>query len=287
MQPEDMVSVCSSNEVDDTVHSEPTEQQPNANQEAQAKKRRKVRANARMEVKVEQPEETPQKATKPKKTAKKGTKPKTTKKKEGRVVRTEQAEQEDAYYDADEEEWYDDDWYGDWYGDWHGMETKTTQPEADTYPWGMWNLITDELKLEEDPNVIHDVCVALQAQHINLPWQLKQAPRSMLDKLFPVESQSRQLFVVLHTQEYLMRKSEAESSGHSSYAKAMNRMVREQTKARHADTHQETSSDDDAGTVTKYEHYKAMQTYHLENIPQAHTIKVEKMEPYAKRAKSG
>ena len=63
----------------------------------------------------------------------------------------------------------------------------------------MWNLITEDIKLEEDLNVIHDVCMTLQSQHVHLPWQLKQTPRSMLDKLFPVETHSRQLFVVLHT----------------------------------------------------------------------------------------
>ena len=67
----------------------------------------------------------------------------------------------------------------------------------------------------------------------------------------------------------------------------MNRMVREQAKARHATTRQETSSDDDEGTNPKYEHCKAMATYHLANIPQGHTMKVEKMEPLARRAKSG
>ena len=205
---EDTVSVLSS-DVDNAMHSDPTEPRANPNQEAPTKKKRKTGTKPKATVKVEPMEDSPAREKTSAKAAKKGTKLKAKKKKDTKVVRNNQEEYADADYNADEEEWYDEDWYGEW----SGMENWTQQQEPDTYPWGMWTLIADELKLEEDPNIIHDVCVALQTNHINLPWQLKQAPRAMLDKLFPVETHSRQLFVVLHTQEYLVKKSEAEGSG--------------------------------------------------------------------------
>ena len=51
------------------------------------------------------------------------------------------------------------------------MRTKNGgQEEEDNYPYGLWNFIYDDIQLEEDPNVIHEACVMLQARHIHHLW---------------------------------------------------------------------------------------------------------------------
>ena len=114
---EDAVSVPSS-DMENTMHSGPTEPHANPNQEAQTKKRRKLGTKSKTAVKVEPAEDTPVQATKPTTKVKKGTKLKAKKKKDTKVVRTEQEEYADADYQADEEEWYDDVWRMVRHGQW-------------------------------------------------------------------------------------------------------------------------------------------------------------------------
>ena len=104
LTPEEAVSVCSSNDADDTQRSTLMEQQANTSPEPTAKKRRKVRDSATAHVELEPTEEPPQQAKKPKKPTKKGTKLLTKRAKKCQVVRTEQKEHDDAHYYADAEE---------------------------------------------------------------------------------------------------------------------------------------------------------------------------------------
>ena len=89
---------------------------------------------------------------------------------------------ETAYADY---EYSEEDWYGE--EEWHEEEEHAQPTAADTeeYPWNLWNLIYLDIKLEEHPQVIHDVCVALQAKQILHPWQLTYLSRDFLEKIFP------------------------------------------------------------------------------------------------------
>ena len=61
----------------------------------------------------------------------------------------------------------------------------------DSYPWPLWSLMFEGMQVQEDPNIIHDVCVALQASQIDYDWQLKQVLRSFLEQVFPIDSHPR------------------------------------------------------------------------------------------------
>ena len=87
----------------------------------------------------------------------------------------------DTYQEDYDEQWYDEAGWEQW---WPETETNSQwqQGEEDNYPYGLWNLIYEDVKLEEDPNLIHEVCVMLQEKQIVSPWQLKQTSREFLEK---------------------------------------------------------------------------------------------------------
>ena len=223
--------------------------------------------------------------------------PKTTKKRKVKAAKTrcvtstnQEDYQEEHWYDADEG---DDTWYD---AEEHNNDEEWLQPNTnewhndgadDTYPWPMWTLIYDELQVQEDPNVIHDVCLRLQTQHILQPWQLKQAPKTVLEMLFPVATHSRHLIIALQAQDLLVQKSNSEQAANNTMAKAVHKLAREQEKSRRAEDHQETSSDEDSTPPKQYDHYQSMKEYNLEKVSQAHTIKCDRQEKCAKRASVG
>lgn len=195
------------------------------------------------------------------------------------ALRTNQEDYQE-WYDAEEYEWYDAE---------EGYDEAAWAPteEEDNYPWPLWTLIYEELQIQEDPNVIHDVCILLQGQFILQPWQLKQAPRPVLDMLFPVATHSRHLILALQVQETLRQRSDADQSAQSGMAKAVHKLAREQEKARRANQNQDTSSDEEAQPTAKYDHYECMRQYYMEKMSQSHTLKVDKHEKFAKRAAIG
>ena len=68
---------------------------------------------------------------------------------------------------------------------------------TDDYPWAMWKVLYEDIKLEEHPTLIHEICVALQTNHVVHGWQLKQAPKEWIQKIFPMESHMRHQLGVL------------------------------------------------------------------------------------------
>ena len=97
---------------------------------------------------------------------------------------------EEENYDNDQDWWYGYE-QGGWYEygadeqKWYNEQQQVAYVEEDTYPWGMWTLIYDEMKLQEDPNIIHEACMMLQEKQIHHPWQLKQLPRTFLESDLP------------------------------------------------------------------------------------------------------
>ena len=163
-----------------------------------------------------------------------------------------------AYHNAQQEDYdttvYDDEqWYGDdeWYPGEHWEEepqvAAATTETQDEYPWGLWNLICGESQLEEDPQIIHDVCVALQKRQIVNPWQVTYLSRGYLEKVFPMETQPRHLCGILRVQDVTKAKNTAESTGNAQLAKAVMRMAK---SMKDTDTY-DTSSDEDCHKVTQ------------------------------------
>ena len=128
-------------------------------------------------------------------------------------------------------EWYGE-WNGDgeWYGDedWYGGEQQPQVSEANTedYPWNLWNLIYLDIKLGEHPQVIHDVCVALQAKQILNPWQITYLSREFLEKIFPMETHPRHLCGILRVQDVMKSRSAAEASGNVQLTRAVLKMTK-------------------------------------------------------------
>ena len=133
----------------------------------------------------------------------------------------------------------------------------------------------EDVKLEEDPNLIHDICVTLQEKQIVNPWQLKQTPREFLEKLFPMDTLPRHLVGVLHVQEVLRNRASTEASGNGSLAKAMVKLVREQNKKNREDKDIDRASDSDAERK-QFNFSQCMKVYHLNGIPQARAPSVHK-----------
>ena len=161
---------------------------------------------------------------------------------------------DEEWYDVEEDEWHDAEW-----------------PEGehdDNYPYPMWNLMYEDIKLEEHPELIHDTCVRLQENELVMPWQLKQAPKALLETIFPTGTHTRHLMAVLHVQEILQRRSATEMSQEGSLAKAVAKMARETSKAHKTrkEEDDETESDSDAERV-QFDFSKSMGVYHLGNIP--------------------
>ena len=123
------------------------------------------------------------------------------------VTHTSQEEYDEQWYEAEDEEWYDAD-DKQW---WQYTEEPAnfTNAAEENYPWPLWNLIYDDMKVQEDPNVIHDACLLLQSHHIVQPWQLKQAPRTVLEMVFPAATHARHLIIIFQVQELLRQRTDA------------------------------------------------------------------------------
>ena len=102
--------------------------------------------------------------------------------------------------------------------------------KGDEYPWAMWNLIYTEVQLEEHPSIIHEMCVKFQDNYILHAWQLKQAPKAWIQRLFPMETHIRHQLGVLHVQEILRQKEAANSNGNNTLAEAMQAVANETRK---------------------------------------------------------
>ena len=193
---------------------------------------------------------------------------------------------QDTYFDVpyDEEVWYDAE-----EGDWDAYDGYA-EAEEDTYPYAMWHLIYDDIKLEEAPEIIQETCLRLQEHQLVQPWQLKQAPKLLLEKIFPTGEYTRHLMTVLHVQEVLQRRAATELDQEGPLAKAVAKMAKTTSKVHKARDRKtdddETASDSDAERVV-FNFSKAMGIYHLGNVPQGHTPTVQKVEPMAKRAMAG
>ena len=183
----------------------------------------------------------------------------------------------------DEEQWYgDDEWYTADQWEEEAQETVRTTEKQDEYPWGLWNLIHGEIQLEEDPQIIHDICVALQQRQIVNPWQVTYLSREYLEKVFPMETQPRHLCGILRVRDVMKAKNTAESSGNAQLAKAVMKM----TKSMRDDDNYDTSSDEEC--KKKFFNYsQSLAQYHLQEMPQGHTMPMQKVEPLAKRAAAG
>ena len=96
----------------------------------------------------------------------------------------------------------------------------------------------------------------------------------------------RHLVGVLRVQEVLKTRGAAEASGNGPLARAVVKMVREQTKKRKDDKDVDTSSDSDTERK-KFNSSKCMKEDRLGGLPQVHTPSVRKTEPMAKRAAAG
>ena len=184
-------------------------------------------------------------------------------------------------------EW-DDDWNedGEWYGgdEWQGGEEQQ-QAEAtptDNYPWNLWNLIYLDIKLGEHPQVIHDVCVALQAKQITHPWQLTYLSREFLEKIFPMDTHPRHLCGILRVQDVMKSRGAAEASGNVQLTRAVLKM----TKNLKDQEGYDTSSDEESKNYA-FNYSQSMKQYNLEELPQGHSMPMQKVEPLVKRAAAG
>ena len=138
-----------------------------------------------------------------------------------------------------------EEWYGNGDDTWNEeqQEEQWWQEEEDNYPYGLWNLIYNDLQLGEDPEVIHEACVMLQEKQIVHPWHLKQVSREFLEKLFPMEKYPRHLCGVLEVQDRMRKRDTQTELGNVQLTKAVTKLVKEQTKTRRGGKREATSSD--------------------------------------------
>ena len=109
----------------------------------------------------------------------------------------------------------------------------TTTPEAPNtkFPDELWALITNDVKLREKDEVIHEMRTRPQEKGICYPEMLEQAPQSLIASIFPLETHARHHVGILHVQAMLRRRSEAM---YTVAAQAIDRLANEQAKARKA-----------------------------------------------------